>query len=267
VQFQAPYTLVPAGNLALHFHPEHLADLRASGLSDETIKAANIFSVAPRLICSRDPRKALHGGPFFSSRGVPPELRSALCFPYGAEFARIKLFPPGPYESSPNLGKIKYKQPPGTSARLYMPFAIGNGPLFVVEGEKKCLAGYQAGLNSVGIGGLWNWLSNGAPVDDLKLIEWDGREVTIIPDSDVFDRPDLLRAVYALGRELQSQGASVYVAEIPQTGATKVGLDDFLVSGGKVGALELFSLSHRVFKACGYWHGRWRFQKVVQAAA
>ena len=52
----------------------------------------------------------------------------------------------------------------------------------------------------------------GEPIDDLKLIEWDGRDVVIIPDSDVFQRQDLLRAVYALGRELRERGASVSVA-------------------------------------------------------
>lgn len=250
MQYQASYYLVPCGNFALHFHPEHLADLRASGLSDATIRAAGVYSIRPCDIAH-----------FFNLRkGVPSEIKSALCFPYqGGDFARIKLFP--------SLAKMKYSQPPKTGARLYMPFKIGDGSLYVCEGEKKTLAAYQAGLNSVGIGGLWNWLSNGEPIGDLKLIEWDGREVTIIPDSDVFNRVDLMRAVYALGRELQSQGASVYVAQIPQGGAAKVGLDDFLVSGGKEGALEVFSLSHRVFKACGYWHGRWRFQKVVQAAA
>ena len=48
MQFQAPYSLVPAGSFALHFHPEHLIDLRASGLSDETIKAAGVYSIRPR---------------------------------------------------------------------------------------------------------------------------------------------------------------------------------------------------------------------------
>lgn len=249
MQFVAPYSLVPSGNLALCFHPDHMADLRASGLSDETIRAAGVYSIRPCDLAH-----------FFNlRRGIPEEVNSALCFPYqGGEFARIKLFPP--------LGKMKYCQPPGTGARLYMPFPIGDGPLYVCEGEKKNLAARQAGLNAVGIGGVWNWLSRGEPIDDLSLTRWDGREVTIIPDSDVFNRVDLLRAVYALGRELQSQGASVYVAQIPQPGGAKVGLDDFIVAGGVVGALEVFSLSHRIFKSIEYWHGRWKFSNALKAA-
>ncbi len=248
MQFVAPYHLIPGGNFAGYFHPNHLVDLRASGLTDDTIRAAGVYSVSPNTI-SR----------FF--RQVQDEIETALCFPYqGREFARIKLFPA--------LGKMKYSQPPGTGARLYMPFAVDDRPLYVCEGEKKTLSAWQHGFNAVGIGGIWNWLSKAtrSPIADLNRIRWDGREVTIIPDSDVFSRVDLLRAIYALGRELQSQGASVYVAQIPQAGAAKVGLDDFIVAGGAVDRLEVFALSHRVFKSCDYWHGQWKFKMALKAA-
>jgi Domain of unknown function (DUF3854) len=200
MQFSAPYILVgDSANLALHLHPDHLADLRASGLNDETIRAAGVYSLRPRDIAL-----------FFNlRRGVPAEIETALCFPYqGGEFARIKLFP--------TLVKMKYAQPPKTGARLYVPFRVNDGPVYIIEGEKKTLAAIQAGMNAAGIGGLWNWLTNGEPIDDLKLIEWDGRDIVIVPDSDVFQRQDLLRAVYALGRELRERGALVTIAQIPQ---------------------------------------------------
>ena len=248
MQFVAPYSLTGAGNLALHFHPDHLADLRASGLSDDTIRGAGVYSIRPRDFAL-----------FFNMRrGVPEEIESALCFPYqGGEFARIKLFPP--------LGKMKYAQPPKTGARLYVPFRIEEGSVYVCEGEKKTLAAHQAGLNAVGIGGVWNWISNGEPIGDVSLIQWDGRDVTILPDSDVFERVDLMRPIYALGRELRALGASVFIAQIPQRGDGKAGLDDYLVAGGKVGALEVFSLGHRAFKSCEYWHGQWKFKKAIAA--
>jgi len=155
MQFTAPYSLIgDSANLALHLHLDHLADLRASGLSDETIRQAGVYSIRPRDIAL-----------FFSARkGVPSSIKTALCFPYqGGEFARIKLFPA--------VGKMKYAQPPKTGARLYIPFTVNDGPLYVCEGEKKTLAAHQAGMNAAGIGGLWNWLTNGEPADDLKLIE------------------------------------------------------------------------------------------------
>jgi len=253
MQYVAPYSLVSVGNLALHFHPDHLADLRASGLSDETIKAAGVYSMSPSDFLE-----------FFSGHSkLGKELRAtvktALAFPYqGHTFARIKLFPA--------LGRMKYAQPPKTNARLYMPFPVDDRPMILTEGEKKTLAAHQVGLNAVGIGGVWSWIKDGEPIDDLNLLRWSGCDVTIIPDSDVFRRGDLLRAIYALGRELRALGANVLIAEIPQGGTEKVGLDDFLFAGGNMEELEVFSLSHRIFKSCEYWHGRWKIQAALKAA-
>jgi len=248
--FAAPYSLINSSSISLHLHADHLADLRASGLTDDTIGAAGVYSISPRDIAH-----------FFNlRRGVPTEIETALCFPYqSAEFARIKLFPA--------LPRMKYAQPPRTGARLYMPFPVDGKPIIVCEGEKKTLAAYQAGFNAVGVGGVWNFLSNGKPIADLNLIQWDGRDAMIIPDSDVFGRVDLLRAIYVLGRELRALGATVLVAQIPQSGAAKVGLDDFLLPGGDVQQLEVFSLGHRIFKSCEFWHSHWKFKKALRAAA
>jgi Domain of unknown function (DUF3854) len=249
MQFSATYSLTgDSANLALHFHPDHLADLRASGLNDETISRADVYSIRP---CDLKL--------FFSARkGVPPSIETALCFPYqGGEFARIKLFPA--------LGKMKYAQPPKTRARLYLPSEVKDGTLYVCEGEKKTLSATQAGLSAVGIGGLWNWLTRGEPVDDLTLIGWDGRDVVILPDSDAFQRQGLLRAVYALGRELRDRGAAVSVAEIPQMGSKKIGLDDYLVAGGRVEKLETFTLGGRAFRSASFWYGKWKLKAALAA--
>lgn len=244
--FNPPY-LITGGDLRLHLHADHLADLRASGLTDGTIRAANIYSLAPRQIDQ-----------FFKNR-VPSQIESALCFPYqGGTFARIKLFPA--------IGKMKYAQSPGTSARLYMPFPVGDGLIYVCEGEKKTLAAYQHRFNAVGIGGIWNWLTKGQPIDDLRLIDWQDRDAIIIPDSDVWERPDLLRAVYALGRELREHGAVVSVARIPQDGPAKVGLDDFLIHGGEVEDLDLIGLDGCPFRGAAYWFGKWKLTRMMEAA-
>lgn len=246
--FEAPYKLIGSTNLRLHLHPEHLADLRKSGLFDETIRAASVYSIAPSDIAE-----------FFSKRkGVPAEINSAMCFPYqGGEFARIKLFP--------QVGTRKYSQPPRTSARLYVPFPVRDGNLHVCEGEKKYLAAHQAGLNAVGIGGIWNWLTEHRPIADINLVDWDGRDAVILPDSDVFERPKLLCAIYALGREIRDRGATVTVARIPQDGETKVGFDDYLVAGGRVDDLDLFTLDQRIFQGARAWHGRWKVRGAVAA--
>ena len=247
MRFVAPYSIVETGNLALHFHPDHLADLRASGLTDGTIRGAGVYSLRPSDIAL-----------FFNARrGTPEEIRSALCFPYaGGTFARIKLFPA--------LSKMKYAEPAQTSARLYVPFSINNGDIVVCEGEKKTLAACQAGLNAVGVGGVWTWVSHGQPIDDLAGVEWNGRDAIIIPDSDVFVRVDLLRAIYALGCELRTFGAAVLVARIPQGSSNKVGLDDYLVAGGTVREIEVFALSHSIFKGATWWYGKWKLKNTLE---
>jgi len=249
MHFSPPYLLFPGDPLELHFHPEHWADLRASGLKEETIREAAVYSLSPNFIT--------HYFSFTGKTKYLPLINSALAFPYqGGDFARIKLFPA--------LDKRKYAQPPNTSARLYVPFSIKNDTLYITEGEKKCLAAHQAGLNAVGIGGVWNWLTKGHPIADLGLVQWEDREVVIVPDSDVSMRPDLLNAIYALGRELRNEGAVVRVAELPQ-GEQKVGLDDYLFAGGDVQNLETFSLDQRVFRSCRSWFGRWKLKTALAA--
>ncbi len=251
VNYSPPYRLAPMSRLELHFHPDHWADLKKSGLGDEIIKQAGVYSLSPNRIAN-----------FFSFSGkrrTLPDIQSALCFPYQTgDFARIKIYPA--------QKKMRYVQPPGSSARLYVPVVPGRGKIVVCEGEKKTLAALQRGLNAIGIGGIWAWVTKGKPIDDLDKINLDGADVEIVPDSDVWSRPDLLRAIYALGREVESRGAYVEVVQIPGEG--KVGLDDYFANGGTIEGYEnmdrvqLRETSLKVFRS---WYTRWRIAKELAA--
>ena len=85
-----------------NLHPDHLTDLRKSGLSDETIKASGIASVPPR-----DIRKRLGYD--------PPSLKSMYEIPYGDGFSRYRCF----YLEG-NDGP-KYLQSKDSGNRLYLP--------------------------------------------------------------------------------------------------------------------------------------------------
>ncbi len=139
-----------------------------------------------------------------------------------------------------------------------MPIPVTNGPLIVCEGEKKNLAAQQAGLNAVGIGGVWNWVSKGSPINDIGLIDWDGREVEIVPDSDVWERQDLMRAIYALGRELKRLGGSVLLVVIPSQDSEKVGLDDYFLQHWSNGfdGLERVALGSKRLRTNENWYLR-----------
>src|SRR5688572_3178503 len=184
----------------LALHPEALEDLRRSGLSDATIAAAGLYTPAPGDL------------PKLLSPRLVDRVKHVLVFPYDApghagmwrrddEFVRSKLFPP----VTDNAGHtIRYYQRAGTPPRLYLPPGaranLGNPavPLFITEGEKKALKADQEGLACIGIGGLWNWQVDGKPIADLDRIDWYERETVLVPDADVWTRPDLLQPVFAL---------------------------------------------------------------------
>ena len=199
------------------FHPEHLADLHKSGLSDETIEQAGLYSVRPN-----DIKKVT---------GVT-KVESMLAIPYTPEFTRYKVFPT---TLKVQNKKLRYTQPKGTGVHVYVPPAAGAIvpdtaiPLGIVEGEKKALKACQEGVLCIAIGGLWNWLEAGRLTPELAAIPWKSRHVTLYPDSDVWKRQDLLDAVYRLGQALEAEGAQVDVCALGNgPGETKQGLDDFL---------------------------------------
>ena len=215
-------------------HPDHLADLRRSVVTDETIRVAGIYSVPPDEI-----GKKLGGG--------DAGIISLLAFPYpnceGHE--RFKCW----YEE----GKSgpKYRQPKGAPNRLYIPPGVdlaGVCPLVVGEGEKKTLALWQEGFQAVGISGVWNWCEKGEgykkpkespPIPDLDRVSW-RRPVTILFDSDGAEPrkpPHLINpvrlAAFRLARELSKRGAAVSILFLEAgPNGEKMGGDDFLVAYG-----------------------------------
>lgn len=237
------------GATALSLHPDHLADLRKSGLADDMVRAAGLHSVRP---CDLS---RIIG---FAPQGVT----SALAFPYAGDggFSRVKVFP-SYRDKDGHL--VKYLQKKGTGARLYIPPGCeavlhdASVPLAVTEGEKKALRLTQEGTLSLGIGGLWNWFAQGEPIPDLDKVTWRGRPVTVYPDSDVWGRSDLLQAVFAFGKELEGRGAAVRVAVIPH-GEQKQGIDDYLQAGGTLASLEAIPLSDPRFTSTARWWEGWR---------
>src|SRR5262245_11680357 len=93
-------------------HPEHLADLRRSGLTDETLRAQKIRSVPPDMI---DPLLGFK----------IPSVRHAYLIPFAdprggwMPHVRMKVFPTlkGP------TGTVKYLQPRGSGCRVFFPLA------------------------------------------------------------------------------------------------------------------------------------------------
>jgi hypothetical protein len=247
---------------SLNLHPEALEDLRRSGLSDATIAEAGLYTPAPGDL------------PRLLSARLVDQVRHVLVFPYdeighgglwrrAEDFVRCKLFPP---VSDGQGHTIRYYQRGGTPPRLYIPvraratLADPSVPLLIAEGEKKALKANQEGLGCVAVAGLWNWQTAGRPIADLDRIDWYEREAVIVPDSDVWTRPDLLQPVFALGKELEGRGAKVTVLKLTAgQGGAKVGLDDYLCvhPRAEFDALPRLSLKHPAFSRTSAWWRGW----------
>lgn len=134
---------------------------------------------------------------------------------------------------------LRYAQPAGSLPEIYLPrlgldwaaYLRSDLPLLVTEGELKAAAATAAGLPCLGLGGVWSWRANDAPLPALRAISWKGRQVTIAFDSDARSNDKVVQARNALSRELAAAGADVRILEMPDLlpAPLKTGLDDYLV--------------------------------------
>jgi Domain of unknown function (DUF3854) len=194
-----------------------LADLRRSGLTDQTIRDNRITTQGDALV--------------FPYRSLDGTLNG---------FIRWK-----PHHPRVIDGKVaKYEQAKDSPLRAYFPAASltllrdDKQPISLTEGEKKALALAQLGLAAVGIGGIWCGCTKGSTelIDDLAAIPWTDRVVYIVFDYDPKEttRQEADAARKRLAAALRAVGArEVYHVELPPGPAgAKQGVDDFLVAHG-----------------------------------
>jgi P4 family phage/plasmid primase-like protien len=214
----------------------HADQLRASGLIDATIAASGIESE------TRIARLRL----LLNWPKMPARLASGLLFrfrDFTGELNGYYRFKPDSPRKDRNEKPIKYESPRGTPNRAYFPpgtvaaLTEPSAELLVTEGEKKSLAADQAGFPCVGLVGVFGWKAAKAErlIPDLELIEWRGRQVRIVFDSDLADNENVADAESRLAAQLSNRGAIVRVVRLPSgTHGEKMGLDDFLVAHGRV---------------------------------
>lgn len=223
---------------ALNLCARHLADLRNSGLTDETIASSGIYTEE-----SLDVLKDK-----FGFKAYKKGMGSAMVIPFrtadggDADFHRIK--PTTPRKIGKSNKPAKYESPPGRGNRIYFPLGVSDTlrdssrPLFIVEGEKKALATTQANRPALGLIGVFGWKNPDAGktdslIQDLAAIAWENRPVFIIFDSDRLLNPNVLDAEYRLASCLMSSGAIVKIVELSNLpDGSKAGVDDFIVDFG-----------------------------------
>jgi hypothetical protein len=163
--------------------------------------------------------------------------------------------------------RAKYLSPPGRGSMFYFspdvePSMLDDTrlPVVLVEGEKKTLAlqrlaaheNVGARFLAIGIAGVWNWrrttkepAADGGtrdvkePIADFDRVAWPGRTVYVCFDADVRTNKEVLRARWALAKELaRGRKALVHYLELP-AGEHK-GVDDLLAGEGPQAVLALF---------------------------
>jgi putative DNA primase/helicase len=243
----------------------HVAHLRKSGLTDETIQAA-AYTEANAEVMSHELRRPEW------ERSLTP----AIAFPYYDRLGRdtgYRRYRPDDPRVCERVDEgcfvddkaIKYEAQVGEPARIYFPppgMLAGRGlndpavPLVVVEGEKKCLAVLQAGLCCIGLPGVAMWsakrpeespLATRELHPDLAALPWDGRDVYIVFDSDAATNENVAAERHLLARQLVALGARVRLVDLPpgeqkndaDGEPEKVGADDFVVAKGEAEFLRL----------------------------
>lgn len=206
--------------------------LEGWGLSEQQAAQAGLFEVADASVI-----------------GAGVAHRPGIVIPYympdggllridGRPFARVRwLDTPSQSAFGGRLKAPRYGQPKGTGVQVYFPplfdwaadLADSSKPLIITEGEAKAITACLAGFRCLALGGVYNFATRQGLVPALAAIEWKGRPVVIIYDSDAATNPAVLAAEARLVEELGTQrGASVRIVRLPEEGSDKVGLDDFI---------------------------------------
>jgi putative DNA primase/helicase len=232
---------------------DDLANLRESGLTDETILENGFCTltaddgpmIARVLKCDEMAQPCLGGlwMPYHDLYGKP------------TGFGRLRPHCP---RKDKNGKPIRYEQPRGEPSHAYVPVSSapllrdGDEPTYLTEGEKKAAAIAQIGRAAIGLGGVWCGCKKDTEelIPDLAAINWTGRVVYIVFDFDekATTRRSIAAAGRRLARALKAAGAKeVYWVELPPgPGEAKQGVDDFIVSQGEPAFRELVEAAEPV---------------------
>jgi hypothetical protein len=128
---------------------------------------------------------------------MPKKMASAIVIQYRNpqtnyyDYARIK--PDVPRKDAATDKPIKYESPRGVPNRAFVPpgtVAVLDNPqidLLITEGEKKAAKADQEGFPCIGLVGVFGWKEKRGErlIPDLERMQWQGRRVIIVYDSDL----------------------------------------------------------------------------------
>lgn len=202
-----------------------LEDLRRSNLTEEDAKTLQLSTADHKLT----PAVAGYTIPYFDVNGKK------------TKFYRVRYVEDTATGFAALAGRksLRYSQPPNSVNEVYLApyidwaaYLAGKLPLNITEGEKKSALATRDGIPTIGLGGVWSFMSKRAEAALLPIfnqINLMDRLVYICFDSDAATNPDILHAEATLAKRLLEKGARVFIARIPPQKNTKVGIDDYIV--------------------------------------
>jgi hypothetical protein len=215
--------------------PEHRRQLEESGIDEKVALERGYKSVTVKA--------ELRGYGFSDAQCRVPALLVPI-YGVGGEIVT--------YQARPNTPRVvngkalKYETPKGSNLAIDVPRRVRdslhdpNVPLWITEGSKKADSGASRDLCIVALLGVWGWRGRNAAGGLTALADWErialkGRKVYLAFDSDVIEKKEVHGALMRLRAFLEQRGASVKIVRLPPgPSGSKVGLDDFLVSGKSV---------------------------------
>lgn len=230
----------------------HRRELANSGISDETIAAAGVFSQSS--IRKKD--KSLQQQlvfPYLDPAGRPYQRQDERPFirwkPVWSEAVQrtyaAQLKEPPKYLSHRGAGNRPYHSPANTADPTYRIKLKRGGskfPLLATEGEKKTLKANQENFLTIGLVGVYGWTDSRCEPDQdgdktllpelLSEIEFSNRIIYIAFDSDL-DKPEVRNAINGFVIACHKLGATCRLIRFPvELDRSKNGLDDFLQRHG-----------------------------------
>ena len=216
-------------------------DLERSGISPEQAERAGMYPVES----ARDIYEDFHRLPAIVIPYLDPITGDALTFVRDGKelpFARVRYLAEPPKRRGQRKAQ-RYGQPLKSGVHPYFPVVDGADwktvfedtsiPICITEGEKKALASCLAGVPTVGLGGVFNFMNEGDLLPALRDIDWKGRTAFLAFDSDAATNPMIMTAEARLADHLSKLGAEVHVVRLPDgKNGAKQGIDDYLVAYG-----------------------------------
>jgi hypothetical protein len=232
---------------------KHLANLRASALTDETIKLAELYTESSHLALAA----------IVERKAWPRQCGAALVFPFyypdapEPHAARVRATTPRVEKKNGKRREVKYDQAESHGNLVYFPprsragrwYADPARVLYWTEGEKKSLALDQLGLPAVGLCGVWNWgdKKHKDETGEERLhptlrehVAIAGRHHVICYDADSLVKENVMLAAARLCGVLKAAGALTVKFVCPPSTDHK-GIDDYFFAFGGDAVLQLLA--------------------------